>query len=213
MTSEIARILKNKLAAIDNGENKPTGLLFIYRMAGLVVVGEKVQPTDIEGAFAVTKFPISLDTDYEECINKGCYKDLVPNSKNKGILYFESQSTIPLGKEHGSYKYATRLRLVCWINNKLIQGTNCSSIAHIMMTKIRAALETGPFNSGSFTRISAKAVNIVENDYKLFSNYSYPQESVKYLMHPYEAFGIDYLVEYSISNNCIEELTITPETC
>lgn len=213
MTSQIANILKNKLAAIDNGENKPAGLPFIEKLAGLVQVAEKVNPTQIEGAFAVTKFPMSLDSDYEECINKGCFKDLVPNSKQKGILYFESLPTLPLGKEHGNFKYQSRLRLVCWINNKLIQGANCKSISHKLITQIRNTIEAGPFNSGEFTRITARATNFIDNDYKLFSNYTYPQESVKFLMHPYEAFGIDYVIDFTIANSCIDELEIIAETC
>lgn len=212
MNAQIARILKDKLAAIDNGENQPTGLLFIDKMAGLVHTAEKLQPTDIEGAFAVTKFPVSVDSDYEECINSGCFKDLVPNSKLKGILYFESLGTLPQGKNHGSFKYSTRIRLIAWINNKLIQGNNCMSISHKLITTIRKTLESGPFNSGDFSRITVKATNIIDNDYKLFEKYTYPIESVKFLMHPYEAFGIDYTVEFAI-NDCLEPVEINPELC
>lgn len=213
MNAQIATILKDKLAAIDNGELQQKGLKFIDRLAGLVQVGEKAQPTQIEGAFAVSKFPISLDSNYEECISSGCYKDLVPNSKQKGILYFESQGAVPIGQSHGSFKYLVKLRLVCWINNRMIQGDNCKSISHLLITRIRTALESGPFNAGSFTRITAKATNILDNDPKLFANYTYPVESVKFLMHPYEAFGIDYTIEFNISNNCLEELVINSISC
>jgi len=218
MNAQIATILKDKLASIDNGLDAqsnplPPGLKFIERLAGLVQIGEKAQPTQIEGAFAVSKFPISLDSDYEECINKGCYKDLVPNSKQKGILYFESLGALPLSQSHGSFKYAVKLRLVCWINNKLIQGSNCKSISHQLITKIRTTLENGAFNSGAFTRITVRATNILDNDIKLFANYTYPSESVKFLMHPYEAFGIDFTVEFSISNDCLDELVLSPEIC
>lgn len=213
MIHEIANILKNKLASIDNGENQPTGLLFIDRLAGMVQVGEKLNPTDIEGAFAVSKFPISLDTDYEECFRNGCYKDLVPNSKEKGILYFEDISTTPKGRAKGQFLYNSKIRLVCWINNKLIQGNNCKTINHILITQIRKALEVGYFNANQYSRIRVEAYNVLENDYKIFERYSYPSEVLKYLMHPYEAFAIDFLVEYSISENCLPELVITPTVC
>jgi len=213
MISQLANILKNALTTINNGENQPTGLLFIDKLAGIVVVGEKAQPTEIEGAFAVSKFPISLDSDYEDCINKGCYKDLVPNSRQKGVLYFEDYGTTPVNRERGSFNYKSRLRLVCWINNKLIQGNNCKSVNHILITQIRKALEVGYFNASDLSRIRVTSTNIIENDYKLFEKYTYPKEVLKYLMHPYEAFGIDLVVEYSISENCLPELEMNPEIC
>lgn len=219
MTAQIANILKTILSEKDNGlddqdQPKPKGLLFIDKIAGIVVVGEKVQPTDIEDAFAVTKFPISQDVDYNECMNSGCYKDLVPNSKLKGILYFEDYGTKPTPKKGSYHNYLSSLRLVCWINNKLIQGDNCKTIRHHLITLIRTELESkGYFNAGGFQKIRVSADNIIENDVKLFQRYTYPIDSVKFLMHPYEAFGIDLKVEYSISENCFDELEITEELC
>ena len=220
MTEKLANILKELLSTIDNGldaqgAEKPKGLNFIDKLAGLAVVGEKSQPTDVQGAFMVSKFPISLDTDYQDCINKGCYADLVPNSKSKGILYFEDFGTKPnlLQKSSRAHYYTSKLRLVCWINNKLIQE-NCESISHILITLIRKELESkGVFNSGDFQRIFITCTNIVENDIRLFSRYTYPSESVKFLMHPYEAFGIDFSIDYGISPNCIDNLTLNPQIC
>lgn len=209
MIAKLANILKNRLNAIDSG----AGLSFIDKIAGLVVVGEKVQPTDVPGAFAVTKFPISLDSDYEECISRGCYKDLVPNSKLKGILYFEDYGTTMPSRYRGDFNYVSKIRLVCWINNKLIQGANCKSINYALITQIRKALEVGYFNADGLTKINVKGTAIIENDYKLFERYTYPKEVVKFLMHPYEAFGIDFTVEYAINENCIPPIEINPEIC
>ncbi len=213
MISQLATILKDKLNAIDNGVGNPSGLTFIDKISGMVSVGEKVQPTDIPGAFAVTKFPISLDSDYEQCISSGCYKDLVPNSNLKGILYFEDFGTSMPSRDRGNFNYISKIRLVCWINNKLIQGNDCKSINHLLITQIRKTLEVGYFNSGQLTRINVKGTNIIENDYRLFERYTYPKESIKFLMHPYEAFGIDFSVEYSISDNCTPELIINAVSC
>lgn len=203
MNNIIASILKSKL----------TELNFIDRLAGLVRVAEISNPTEIEGAFEVKKIPISSDVDFEQCFNSGCFKDLVPNSKNKGILYFEDLGCAPNGMQGAYYKYSSKLRVVCWINNKLIQGDNCQSISHLMITKIRSSLEIGPFNQDNVQKISVSAYNIVGNDYKLFSNYSYPQESLKFLMHPYEAFGIDFKVDFCLSPKCLPEIIIEPYEC
>lgn len=220
MNAQLANILKNKLSSIDNGldeqgQQLPNGLPFIDRMAGLVITGEKAQPATIEGAFTVSKFPISVDADYEECMNKACYKDLVPHSKLKGILYFEGMGTQPLGNDHGNFKYLVRLRLICWINNKLIQGNseNCLSISHKLITKIRSTLEQGIFNANGFTKIKVHATNIIDNEYKLFERYTYPQDSIKYLMFPYEAFGIDLQAECTIANSCVDDLIINAASC
>lgn len=219
MTSQIATILKNILSNIDNntdsqGQSIAPGLLFVDKIAGLVVVGEKVQPTEIDGAFAVTKFPISLDSNYDDCINTGCYKDLVPNSNQKGVLYFEDFGTsLSTQNRGGYYNYTSKLRIVCWLNNKLIQGENCQSINHLFINQIRSQLEKGPFNSGNFSKIKVTSTRIIENDMRLFSRYTYPSEAVKFLMHPYEAFGIDISVDYSISQNCLPELILNPSIC
>ncbi|WP_179022054.1 hypothetical protein [Winogradskyella forsetii] len=203
MNAIIATILKDKLG----------DLSFIDKKAGLVHVAEKTSPTEIEGAFAVSKFPISNDVDFEQCFNSGCYKDLVPNSKNKGIIYFEDINCIPLEFASGKFFYRSKIRLVCWINNKLIQGNNCKSISHLLITQIRRQLEIGYFNQDNITRIFVRANNIVPNEYKLFEKYNYPKDVLKYLMHPYEAFGIDFNVDFSISENCLPELIIESEVC
>ncbi|MGG5486257.1 hypothetical protein [Gaetbulibacter sp. PBL-D1] len=218
MTAQIANILKTLLATIDNGldaqsQPLPQGLLFVDKLAGLVAIGEKVQPTDVEGAFKVSKFPISLDSNYEECISSGCYKDLVPNSNLKGILYFEDNGTTPGPVKHDSYQYTSKLRLVCWINNNKIHSSGCLSINHVLITLIRATLEKGHFNSGVFKKIIVRTTSIIENEPRLFSRYNYPMESVKFLMHPYEAFGLDLTVDYSIGKSCISDLQINPVQC
>lgn len=204
MTAAIAKILKDMIS----------GMLIVDKIAGLVTTVEKAQPTDIEGAFAVSKFPASVDSNYEDCITSGCYKDLVPNSGLKSIIYFEDLGTKALGgKEQSAYKYQTRLRLVCWLNNRLIQTGECMSINHLIITQIRELLEIGYFNEGDFKKIRITLESVVDNDYKLFDRYTYPSEAVKFLMHPYEAFGMNLSCEYSISPSCLPDFLINPESC
>lgn len=203
MNTIIASILKSKLLDLE----------FVDKIAGLVHTAEKSQPTDVEGAFMVSKFPISADVNFDECFNSNCFSDLVPNSKHKGILYFEDLSTTPSASQNGYHKYTSKLRLVCWINNRLIQGDNCQSIAHLLITQIRFKLEIGPFNQNNVSKISVSAYNIESNDKKLFAKYTYPDDALKYLIHPYEAFGIDFKVDYSISIKCLPELVIEAYNC
>lgn len=204
MTRQIADILRQKL----------TGLDFLDKVAGLVQTIERTQPTEIETAFVVTKFPASADTNYEECFRRGCYKDLVPNSKNKGVLYFEDNGTRILGKDKGAFQYESRLRCVVWVNNKLIQQTaDCKSILHQLQTYVRAKLETGYYNEGDFQKIYVTATNLVENDYAIFNRYTYPAEGLKYIFWPYEAFAIDFVVTYQINANCLPEFILNPDIC
>jgi len=213
MTSALATILKDKLSNIDNGEGMPKGLLFIDKIAGLVQMVERQQPTEVEGIFSVSKFPVSIDIDYEDCFNSGCFKDMVPNSKLKGILYFEEYGTKATGMDKSKFQYNSLLRLVVWINNKLIQGQDCKSINHILITQIRKTLEVGYFNCDDFSKIHVKTTNIILNDYRLFSRYSYPKEVIKYLMHPYEAFGLELSIDYSVNDSCFTEFELNPTSC
>lgn len=204
MTRQIADILRKKL----------NGLVFLDKIAGLVQTVERTQPTEIETAFAVTKFPSSADTNIEDCFRKGCYKDLVPNSKNKGILYFENNGIRITGMDKGFYQYQANLRCVVWVNNKLIQGTaDCESITPQMITYIRKALEVGYFNDGDFSKIRITATGIIENEYRIFDKYTYPQEALKYIFWPYEAFAIDFSVSFQIHSNCLPEIILNPDIC
>lgn len=204
MIREIANILRNKLKALD----------FLDKVAGLVQTIKQTKPTEIETAFVVTKFPVSSDVNYEECFRNGCFKDLIPNSKNKGVLYFEDLGTRPMGFSGGAFQYESKIRCVVWINNKLIQQSdNCQSILHKLQTYVRVKLESGYFNEGDFQKIYVKATNLIENDYSIFNRYTYPAEAMKYIFWPYEAFAIDYVVTYQVNPNCLTEFTPSPNVC
>src|SRR5690606_10837513 len=152
-------------------------LNFVGKMAGLTVVGERPQPTDIDGAFLVTKFPISVDHNFEDCLSSDCFTELVPNSSRKSVIYFEDLVTLPQGSKTGFHSYLTKLRLVAGINNRLIQTGECMSINHILITEIRKRLEGSHYNVLPFSRISVKAYNVIDNDPKIFTKYTYPLES------------------------------------
>lgn len=202
MIARIASILKSKLESS----------LYVEKVAGLVTTGQRNQPTDIEGSFVVTKFPISVDTDYEECISNSCYKDLVPNSKLRGIMYFEDWGTNSAGRKGASYVYQSKLRVVVWLNNDLIQPVGCDSLAHLFINDIRTKLEIGPFNDTDIKQISVKSGLILNNDPAIFGRYTYPIEHVRFLMYPYEAFSIDLSVQYA-STACLDNIVIVPKEC
>lgn len=205
MTSVLANHIKEML--ID--------LKFIDKKAGLVQTMERLEPTIIEDTFAVSRFPASVDVSFEDCGRKNCFTDLVPNSNLKGVLYFEDLGTIPQGSRGSDFSYKSVLRLIVWINNQKIQGKDCQSIRHRLITYIRSKLEPNVFNipEQSIKKVSITTGRIIENDYEIFKRYTYPRDVIKYLMHPYEAFSIDLVVEYTMSSNCLPELILKEDKC
>ncbi len=203
MTTVLAHILKKQLIDLN----------FLDSIAGLVQTISRIEPTIIEDTFAVSKFPASVDLNFDDCLRKGNFTDLVPNSKNKGILYFENWGTVPNGRKGNDFEYISKLRLVCWINNQKIQGKESKSIRHQLITFIRAKLENKFFQGEGLKKISVTATRIIENDVEIFKPYTYPIDAVKFLMHPFEAFAIDLHIGYSIGSNCVSEPILKPELC
>jgi hypothetical protein len=206
MNKGIAHILKNKL----------TDLQFIDLFGGLVYTQEYEDL--IEEKKVVTRLPVTCDVtnNSASCLaHSGELVPMIPEQLYKGLLYFEGSQVKPLGLEKGAYRFETVLRLICWLNTKHIAAANCYNLSTPLMTEIIYRLAGGnPYNSFPYTRVFVEVQSIPTADKNLFSAYTYDHLHTQFLMTPFETFGIDFKVSFSVHPSCMNQLQMkTPDQC
>lgn len=161
-----------------------------------VVVGlvKEVSYKDDERG-AVFKYPAYYKNTEEECRRSG-YRDLVPNSRKRSIMYVENYGTRVLERHGDTVKLKTTVRVVCWGNKSMSSLGSAYVIAAIPETAKVSGL-----NSVAFTPIQVLGV-----DEKIFSRYSYNEEELQFLLHPYTAFAVVYEATYSLNLSCLPPL-------
>ena len=191
--------------------NKIAGLFKTYletlswadKVAGLV------QTASIRTADSVTKtYPISCDVTADACI-KGEYQALTPDSKKKSVMYFEDHGGVPFISRIGNtLKFSCKLRLIIWLNLKLIQeaecagdATGCGSSGDYVIEAIKK-FPAKPFKSADFISIYITNISQVERSVDIFSRYSYSEVATQYLMFPFDFAALDIDTEFTIP--CIE---------
>jgi hypothetical protein len=191
MNSKIANILKGKIE----------GLVWIDKIAGLV---QTVTIRIKEGETIVNKnYPVSCDVDYDSC-NKGRYQDLAPNSKKKSILYFEDRG-VQFIKRHGNtIQFQSSLRLVCWLNLKLINAAECDAdirncgVSGDYVIEVIKALPSVPFTIQGFISMNISNISQVIRSVDIFSKYTYNEQSTQYLLFPFDFFALDLEINFTI---------------
>ena len=198
MVNDIANILKTKL----------TPLTFIDRLAGLV----RVQTTTSESG-AVVRFPVSCDISFADCNNvNSTYKDLIPNSSAKCIVYFEdfgiTPSTPVITTNLG---FTARFKLVGWINQKKI-GSDLCSASSLVVANIIKQLDVNQFNQGMYQFIEIVFIGQdAKHNTNPFSKYSYDENVNQYLMKPYDYFSLNFDVNFDLNTACLNDLIINTE--
>lgn len=199
MNRLVASILKSQLA----------GMPLIEKLAGLVQTHEYQETVFDENGenprTVVKKIPVSCDMTVGTCDEK----DLVPDNSKKGILYFEDNGVVSLGKEGQNFRYRSKLRMIVWFNSKWIDGNSCTEASAILINHVVASLSA--LNTASrqnLTRLQVSIDNIPRQGKALFAEYTYDAYNTGYLMAPYEYFGIDISVDFQMHHSCIDQLAL-----
>lgn len=185
MNQAIASIIKGRIEDLD----------FVDKIAGLV----STQYMTIDGVQKA--YPIACCVTADDC-KEGSYNDLTPNSQYKSVIYFEDGG-VSFDRYAGNFKYYTsRLRLVCWLNVKLILGDECDASqctysSHAVADIIRH-LPAFPIHFAPFVRVYAEITNQIIRDNSIFSKYTYNELQKQYLMSPYDYFALDISTTFAI---------------
>ena len=147
------------------------------------------------GPTPLLKYPVYYKKTEAECRRAG-YTDLVPDSRKKSIMYVENYGT-RVGERHGDkLKFTTTVRVVGWGN----KGMSPLAPAYVI-----AAVPETP-NIPGLIGIRFTPTQVLGVDEKIFSRYTYKEEELQFLLHPYTAFAIVYEVTYSLKLDCLPEL-------
>lgn len=194
-------------------------LPFIEKYGGVVQTIQKVIPgTDGEKS-VVKRIPIStVHQAPENCsLVDATSLHFIPESKLKGLLYFEDGgSVIDVSRRHtGLVYWRSRLRLVVWMNQKLLKEKYDIEMGSVAMNQIIGLLVTNPENRDVFKALSARVASIPPATSALFSEYDYNEKETQFLMPPYDFFAIDLDVFFGIPKGCKVPVVLdpNPSTC
>ncbi|HJV19283.1 MAG TPA: hypothetical protein VJ552_05335 [Sediminibacterium sp.] len=191
---------------------------YLDSICGLAQVATSQIPG--EGDKMITKrFPVSSFTTAEQCASKTAdLYALIPDSKKKGILYFEENGPIsPVEKKTSGQVYQSRLRVICWINpERITTASNKSTVGVAIMNDIIKKLTAQSFfhdtTNKLFSSVLVQIESIPPTSPLLFSKYDYSEANTQFLMHPYDYFGIDLSVQYMVPFSCINNYSPTAPT-
>lgn len=210
MNADIANIIKDYIK----------DLPFVDRITGLVRPVTKIDLVDlydedneIIGQSQVRKvFPVSCDVTEAQCNEEGSLYDFVPNSDLRSLVYFEDRGAVLIDTRPREFVFRSVVRLVCWMNLNRFNRNGCSISAPVMASILKA-LPKGHFNSSPYTKASITVGEIQPKTSAIFSQYTYNEEVSQYLLYPFDYFAMDFIVEYSINENCISDIEVKAEDC
>lgn len=192
---------------------------YIDNICGLAQVAINQVPVGDGDKMVNKRFPVSSFTTAEQCASKtASLYSLIPDSKKKGILYFEENGPIqPIEKKPAGQVYQSRLRLVCWINpERITNSANKSTVGVAIMNDVIKKLTAQSFFHDTVNRLFASVLVQVDSipvrSPFLFSKYDYSEADTQYLMHPYDYFGIDLVIQYMVPFSCINNYSPTAPT-
>jgi len=147
------------------------------------------------------KFPVIAVND--DCA--GDYTDLLPNSKESCIVFFELLSNNVAENRMHSVKYSAELRACVWVNTKMIVSADADLIAAHISNKIVKTLFTA-----NATYIKAPIVHISSGvDYKNpYSKYTIDENKSQFLMKPYFGFSINFTLDYVFVYDCLPAVAL-----
>lgn len=158
-------------------------------------------------------FPVACQLTEAEC-NAGRYQDLMPDDRKKSVMYFEDNGGVQYKRKAGSVDiYEAHLRLVGWLNIKLLGQTDCSITAGAIGDILRALPgKVAPAVASTYglSNVLIHYAGEAKKDVNIFSKYSYNEAQTQYLLYPYDYFALEFSVEFSMNKECLP--TLTPGT-
>lgn len=192
MTNEIAKVLAGSLEPMVNQR-------LITVLCGLTKVAQQKRDT------LTLRFPVPYD--YDSATYQIENSALVPDAKERAIVYFEGNDTDVAGFSQKRSQGRTSLRLVCWYDRSKYQSPDNDSVHTVLMSQFLEYLGSArPPYDGVIATFQVDVTRIYDSVESLFSKYTYRQERSQYLLSPYFALGIDITVSYQINHGCRKDL-------
>jgi hypothetical protein len=196
MNEKIANILKSQIELLP----------FIDKIAGLVRP-LKVEVPGPNNTKVLKTYPIASDVTSEACIS-GAYKNLIPDSKYKSIIYFEDAGITMTYREKRWVSFTSRLTLVCWLNLSKLMDCDYHTGSTEAILSIMANLPEGVIQSGVYREIRITSISEVVKSNAIFGRYTYDEIKTQYLLYPFDFFALNMVVDFRINLSCVEEFKL-----
>lgn len=210
MNKEVAKKLIDVL--MENG-----GLNFISLYGGLAQTLTTTEAGSTEEKKLTRRIPVTEYAITEKaCDIEETLYNLVLDSSEKGILYFEDNGTVIENERRLAGKftaYKSNIDLVCWLNRKELTGIENDLICQKAISDIVQKLSIKNTNKECFISLSVAVTNIKPQTPAIFAKYSYDEKVTQYLQQPFEYFSIGLEVRYFLNPKCIDKLTLNPSLC
>jgi len=155
----------------------------------------------------VKRFPVECNISPTQCESR--YKDLVPNNKNKSIIYLEDKGVSFVSQEGAWLRFSANYDIISWLNMPALGFTDCSYSAIAMGGMIKRLIKT-PFAVGNYQRIMVTNINEKSKQDNPFSKYSYSEEVNQFLLYPYDYFVLNVTLEFYVNSTCFTEEALQP---
>lgn len=212
MNTGIGEILKGYISTL-NFADKVAGV--VRPVIQVDVIEQYDEDNKLIGTVTQRKvFPVACGVTHKQCYEEGLLTDLVPNSSNRSIMYFEDNGCVLTGVEGKLQRYKSSIRLVGWLNLQQFDTSSCTISAEVIAAIIKV-IPTGIFNAAgtNYQRVQIRLRNIVPKSQAIFGSYTYNEETTQYLMYPYDYFALDLEVDFAIHENCIQDVSIKEADC
>ena len=137
------------------------------------------------------------------------YQDLIPNSLELGIAYFEDQGSKLVRELSTSDMYDGQLLLVVWINKKLIGNIATDVLLFEVMKALPRSIKQVPYVHNG--KISIDTVE--PNRPSPFEKYSYNEAEKQFLIYPYDYFSFKIKYRVIVSHGCAQLIEPAPIPC
>lgn len=202
MNEKVANIIKGKIDTLP----------WIEKIAGLVRP-VRVEIPGANGSKVLKTYPIASDVTREECI-QGYYKNLVPDSSFRSIVYFEDQGCSLAYRNGDKIGFNSKLTLVGWLNLKKIAEYGRYTGSTECILSILAQIPLMPFSDDIYREIKIIALNEIVKSNAIFSRYTYDEIKSQYLLYPFDYFALNIQCEFWINVNCINDYKLNAcSTC
>lgn len=146
----------------------------------------------------------------QTCEKTDDYYDLIPKTKETGIIYFEDNGSKLTKQDARKSEYVGTVVLVCWMNMKLI-GDDYTLGQFINATI--AQLPKVYQGDGIILSATAKVDEVLPNRPSPFVKYDYDESEKQFLMYPFDYFSLKIKTNIIINRLCETNITLTPQPC
>lgn len=204
MIEQIIKMLKPRLMALD----------YVEKYGGLCIPAFVKEPLDYGGA--TKTLPISRDFENDDAWRVGLYREIIPDSSKKSILYFEGNQH-DLSKEEGKILfYKGKFSLIFWANLELLSVDDvfmCDAGLHLTEV-VREIFADNEYPANGNLKNANIAIKFLSQKRTpdTFTKYGFTDINT-YLIYPYDFFEQVYEFTVTIKKKCVNPPQLIDYSC